>query len=449
MKTAVGLTLLSRALALTNEKLEVVGQKPLLHACPSDSILQKGECQDATFGSSHDIISDVAFRSNISQFQQTLEESRKKASQVKDFPWTFWPECFSNENTTDPYCVFTDQSFASGRGIFIITTKDLAYDMLEHDAWRRPETLSRVNKYDSPPFVTHEFPGKGRGLVANKTLHRGDQIFASTPILITDSGAYDLSEAERLALLYRGVDTLPPASQKVFWELLGHFNDDPVDDRINTNNFDVSIDEEAQAAVFPEIAMLNHDCRPNAAYAFDERTMTHYVHAVRDIMPGEEITITYIDNEMERARRVKKLKRNWGFDCSCSTCTAHPSLVSESDTRLGEIAALSTILDDWTIDSEATPEAAELLISLYEQERLHANLATAYKHAAEAYSSFGKKWEAMRYARLSAEMSMLDKGFGDSDVKEMREMSLRPELSWSWKKRVGMGGKSCGCGHGH
>ena len=229
---------------------------------------------------------------------------------------------------------------------------------------------------------------------------------------------------------------------------MGHFDDDPVDDRINTNNFEVTIDGVSQSALFPEIAMMNHDCRPNAAYAWDENTLTHYVHAIRTIQPGEEITITYIDNEKDRARRVQRLQRNWGFVCGCSSCTAHPALVQESDSRLYQITDLVRILDDWTAESGATPEVAELLVSLYMQERLDASLATAYKHAAEVYSSFGKKYEAMGYARLSAEMSMLDKGFTDGDVKEMRKMSVDPEMTWSWKKRVGsMGG--CTCGHGH
>jgi hypothetical protein len=446
MRSAIGLSLLTGAWASTN-KIEVIPQQPLINdACPLDSVLHNGECQPSAKEPSSTM--NVAFLSNISQHSQTLDESRASADAIKDFPWTFWPECFSSENGTEPYCVFSDQNFASGRGIFIATTKPFAYAMLEKDAFRRPEVLSRMNKYENPPFIEHEFPGKGRGLVANKTLHRGDHIFASTPLLITDPDIYHLSTSERLSLLYRGVDSLPPASQTSFWKLMGHFDDDPIDDRINTNNFEVTIDGVSQSALFPEIAMLNHDCRPNAAYFWDESTMSHYVHAIRDIMPGEEITITYVDNEQERAKRVRKLERNWGFQCGCSSCTAHPQMVHESDTRLHQIHALSKILDDWTATSGATPEVAELLISLYQQERLDASLATAYKHAAEVYSSFGRKYEAIRYARLSTEMSILDKGFADGDVREMRKMSSKPEMSWSWNKRVGLKG-GCGCGKSH
>lgn len=450
MRSALQLSLLGGALAFTNDKVEHLHQQTTLQdACPSDSTLVDGACQLAVYDLFEADASIPAIRANLSHTTHTLYESRKAATQDPDFPWTFWPECFSNEKTEEPYCVFSDQSFASGRGISILTTQTFAYAMREKPAFTNPNVLTDVNKFDNPPFVQHEFPGKGRGLVANKTLHRGEKIFSSTPILITDSDAFQLDESERLALLYRGVDTLPLATQALFWALMGHFDIDPVDDRIGTNNFDSVIDGIAQQVLFPEIAMMNHDCRPNAAYFWDEELLTHYVHAIRDIYPGEEITITYIDNEKDRETRMRRLEKNWGFKCSCAACTAHAHLAAESDNRLYQITGVAKTLDDWTSTSPATPEVAELLISLYQQERLDASLATAYKYAAETYSSFGKKWEAVKYARLSVEMGMLDKGFRHGDVTEMRKMSEEPEMTWSWNKRSGSRGKGCGCAHSH
>jgi hypothetical protein len=446
MRTSISLTLLGSAYALSEQKVEnIAQQQPLLpEACPSDSILQNGECQPSTFASS-----SPTYKSN-STTTLSFAESRASAETVADFPWTYWPECYSNENTTEPVCVFTSQEFAGGRGVFIVSTASLAYKILQKPAFSNPDALSRINNHANPPFTTHEFPGKGRGLIANKTLNRGDQIFASTPLLITNPASYQLTETERLRLAHRGVDSLPKDSQTLFWALLDHFKGDPVDDRINTNAFEIVVDGVDQYAVLPEIAMMNHDCRPNAAYFWDEETLSHYVHATQTIYPGEEITITYINNEKSRAKRMANLKRNWGFDCSCSSCSAHPVFTAESDDRIASMASIATLLDDWTADSTATPEMAETLISLYEQERLFASLGTAYKHAAEVYSSFGDKWNAAKYARLSTEHGMLDKGFMDEDVRQMKAMSKDPEKSWSWKKRVGhkrFAGE--GCGHKH
>lgn len=443
MKCVAALSLLGSALVLA-DKIDQIPQKPLLaDACPSNSILHNGECQPSSFGASSE---NVSFRGNGTL---SLDESRASAKKIADFPWTFWPECYSNENQTEPVCVFSDQSFAGGRGIYIVTTAPLAYQMLKKPAFTDPAALDRINRHANPPFETREFPGKGRGLVANKTLNRGDQIFASTPLVITNPLSYNLVEPERLRLAYRGVESLPPASEKLFWALLDHFKGDPVDDRINTNAFEIEIDGVGQYAVLPEIAMLNHDCRPNAAYFWDEDTLSHYVHATQTIHPGEEITITYINNERARAKRVANLKTNWGFDCSCSSCSAHPVYVAESDDRIQQMNDIARELDDWTSDSLATPEMAETLVSLYEQERLWASMGTPYKHAAEAYSSFGDRHNAIRYARLAAEYGLLDKGFRDRDVKDMKAMAKDPEMTWSWKKRVGHKRFEGGCRHAH
>lgn len=43
------------------------------------------------------------------------------------------------------------------------------------------------------------------------------------------------------------------------------------------------------------VARMNHDCRPNADYWFDKDTLVQHVFATRTIVPGEEISVTYIE----------------------------------------------------------------------------------------------------------------------------------------------------------
>ena len=43
--------------------------------------------------------------------------------------------------------------------------------------------------------------------------------------------------------------------------------------------------------------------------------------ALEDIQAGDEITITYIDNEGSLAGRSEEL-RDYGFICQCDKCTA-------------------------------------------------------------------------------------------------------------------------------
>ncbi|KAL6154239.1 hypothetical protein ACJQWK_01835 [Exserohilum turcicum] len=457
MKSAVGISLLGGVvLASSSSNIKFVAQQPLLqNACPSNSLIHDTNCQPSTQDAWNIPLPNLAPNStHISPLIHSLQESRKRAQQTKNFPWTYWPECFSLDDENEPFCVFTDTAFAYGRGISIITTQSLAYGMRDKIAFTQPHLFTHLNNYNSPPYYQHEFPNKGRGLIANTTLQRGDLIFSSTPILVTDPDMDDLPEPERLALLYRSIATLPPATQSLFWGLQSDTpttepGSDALDTRVTTNNFAVEIDDVAQSIVMPEIAMMNHDCRPNAAYFFDQNTMAQYVHAIRPINPGEEITITYIDNEKPRARRMAKLHLNWGFTCSCSACSVNIAQAADSDARIAQIGQLEKVLDDWTDASGASVSMAELLVSLYQQERLWAGLATAYQYAAETHASFGRKWDAVKYARLSLEYSLLDKGWADPDVAAMKKMAEEPEQTWAWKKRMGLGHAHHHHGHGH
>ena len=169
--------------------------------------------------------------------------------------WTYPPKCMSSGNLTEPVCLYSSHSFGNGRGISIFTTPEQASTILGLPAFSNPQALSDVNVHRTPPFEERELPGRGRGLIANTTLHRGDRIFAHTPILILDAAAYEHSEEERMELNRDAVRNLPSEAEKMFWELHGHFGTDAVDDRINTNAFDVEIEEESFYAVMPEIAV--------------------------------------------------------------------------------------------------------------------------------------------------------------------------------------------------
>ncbi|KAF2009402.1 SET domain-containing protein [Aaosphaeria arxii CBS 175.79] len=413
--------------------------KPL--ACPSGSISIDGECQ---------LQSTIETELVQVNFTRTLEEASILAKETEDFKWTHWPECFENVNTTSPYCVFSSQEFASGRGIFLITNSKNAERILKKPAMAAPETLSRANLKRDLPFELREVPGKGRGLFATRVIQMGEQIFANTAIVLVDSDSGVLADEERKALIARGVDSLPEAANKDFWALLDHFDEDKgPEGRINTNAFDVTINGDSYYAVIPEVSMINHDCRPNTAYFWDQETLTHYVHATRTIFPGEELSDTYIDVEKPRKERMGRLKRSWGFDCACSTCSAERAFAAESDARISDIKEMVAKLEDWSLESEATPDMAEGLISLYIQERIHVNMATPYRLAATVYASYGNRELAMKYARLAVQHIMLEKGWRHPDLEEMMKMLKEPERTWSWGKRLGLKKSGCGCGHQH
>lgn len=168
-------------------------------------------------------------------------------------PWTSQDNC---HNSTETFCVFSSKTFAGGRGISILTTIDRVENLQQLPAFVDENALSGVNEQPSPPFEEKELPGRGRGLIANKMLHRGDKIFAHTPILMLDSEIFGELETDQwLELEHAGVNNLPPKTKKMFSALYGSPVTDPVSDRIDTNAFVLDLHGVTYYAVFPETAV--------------------------------------------------------------------------------------------------------------------------------------------------------------------------------------------------
>lgn len=87
---------------------------------------------------------------------------------------------------------------------------------------------------------------------------------------------------------------------------------------------------------FPIAALFNHSCRPNAVVMFEGALAS--IHAIEDIEPDTEITISYVDAAHSRNYRQKSLQEKYFFNCTCERCCkgdARPYL-SLIDTLLGD-----------------------------------------------------------------------------------------------------------------
>ncbi|KAG6027952.1 hypothetical protein E4U41_000812 [Claviceps citrina] len=377
------------------------------------------------------------------QLQQSLEEHIALAdpSTTPDTPFslqTFLSSSSSNAShgPSHGFHVYTSPDFAGGRGISIITTEERI------KPFRRVTLAPGVNSRPSsspPPFEKRDIPGKGRGLVATSMIRRGDRVFAHTPLILVDAEMFLEAELDWIALEEEAVNGLPARSQGLFWELYGRPVQHPVAGRVDANSFNLVVDDSETTfyGVFPETSRLNHDCRPNLAYYFDNNTLTHYVHAITDIPPGAEISITYIDSSRPREARMAQLRSTWGFNCSCSQCSLPPELARVSDRRLDQIHDLMVRVSSGIV---ASPAAADRLVSLFHQERLHAPVAEAYSIAALSACFEGRYTETLHWATLALEATLLDSGPQSPNVGDLAQMADRPDEHDCWlgsfKKKV-------------
>jgi hypothetical protein len=161
--------------------------------------------------------------------------------------------------------------------------------------------------------------------------------------------------------------------------------------------------------------------------------LVHHTHAIKDILPGDELTINYVDPYRARTVRQDRTVRSWGFKCTCPQCSLSDYDAGLSDQRLVELWRIENILEDFQSEN-STPEMVERMLHLYEEEHLDAEAARAHMLAAVNYNLFGNEEKAVEHAMIAVETGELRYGIHAGDVKSMRELMKDHKGHWSWNK---------------
>ncbi|XP_049335007.1 N-lysine methyltransferase SMYD2-B isoform X5 [Astyanax mexicanus] len=90
--------------------------------------------------------------------------------------------------------------------------------------------------------------------------------------------------------------------------------------QVNCNGFTVEDEELSHlgSAVFPDVALMNHSCCPNAIVTY--RGTLAEVRAVQDVSAGDEILTSYIDLLYPTEDRIERLRDSYYFSCDCREC---------------------------------------------------------------------------------------------------------------------------------
>ena len=146
------------------------------------------------------------------------------------------------------------------------------------------------------------------------------------------------------------------------------------------NNFALG-DEDETRACFLDISRVNHSCVPNAQGNFNLAINMLTVHAVREIASDEEITISYLDDQLASRRvRQARLQESHNFLCACAICTSG-SVALESEHRriklqrqlrayaeaeegpdavAAEVAMMKTLIEAYKVEGLAGRELATM-----------------------------------------------------------------------------------------
>lgn len=340
------------------------------------------------------------------------------------------------------YCLYAHRGFGQGRGIVVITDpaslEIIKRREADFDALYANEE-ARTSSYD-----VQEVQGKGLGVIAKKSLVRGDVLMTHAPVLLAHRGFVERTPKPEKDALFDFVPTLlPAATRRLFMRQVGKAgakagsasNTHEISDILTTNSFQMDIGgaDGHHYGNFPEVSRFNHDCRPNAVFHVGQ-DLVHRTTVVRPLKPGEELTISYLDQMSPRAARQQRARGAWGFECSCSLCGASEEVVEESDGRISEIQWHEAALSD--IKSKVTLDMVERYVSLLKKERLESKMFGPYTTAALNCNLLGKDKMAVEYAKLAIEAGMMENGPGASDVEAMRVLAADPKAHFTWRGRV-------------
>ena len=191
-----------------------------------------------------------------------------------------------------------------------------------------------------------EIVGKGRGLVAAKDIKMGELIFKDKPVIkfftiIEDSINYFNFEEHIMPVLEQ-LSKLPSEARRQFQELtvpdgvLGQ-EDEVILTYLKFVGNCRTCSAMDGSGLYCHLlslnyALVNHSCTPNVTLSDREPGEEYKIElrAIKDISRGEEVTVSYFNQDnisefgLNREKRREKLKKSLFFDCICSFCSENP-----------------------------------------------------------------------------------------------------------------------------
>lgn len=144
------------------------------------------------------------------------------------------------------FCVYSRSSFNHGEGITIITTEETAVTLADLPIWDTTTADSHFTSagHSDDRYHDDEIPGKGIGLVADRTIRRGELLMNRKPSFLADERI--INDVHVVETLFPGAfANLPSAHQKAYLNLSTHIPVDTPTDQIRgvmlSNSFNIQL----------------------------------------------------------------------------------------------------------------------------------------------------------------------------------------------------------------
>jgi hypothetical protein len=198
---------------------------------------------------------------------------------------------------------------------------------------------------DSSLYILQEVPGRGKGLIARKSIPKGTRILSERPVITIPEIPRSIEWLR--SHISQQVDSLTKDQRRSFVSMHNLYPYKSTVEQylgiIRTNALPIESGD-IGGGIFLEACRINHACDNNAQKNWNKNIERHTVQALRDIPEGEEITIYYMGADASREVRQQRLQDKFSFLCSCRMCSLSTAESQEIDRRLVRIDLLDEII---------------------------------------------------------------------------------------------------------
>ncbi|KAK1749818.1 SET domain-containing protein 5 [Echria macrotheca] len=273
-------------------------------------------------------------------------------------------------------------------------------------------------------------PGKGQGMVATSKIPRGTRILSEAPA-ITTPGGLEHQIGRFQTIISRQLDKLDDQTRHRFYALHNNYEGvfPPIAGIFKTNALPLG-HKASEGGIFLEASRINHSCKNNAENTWNKTLGKLTIHAVRDIQPGEEITISYVDAFKSYDERQHHLQTGFGFSCDCERCSASPAERRHSDQRLRRLATLEKEVGDG-VGIVATPlsclwKTREMLRLLREEVMTESCFPRVYFDAFQVAIANGDQARARVFAERCYASRVVVEGDDNEDSRWVKSLVEKP-----------------------
>lgn len=273
-------------------------------------------------------------------------------------------------------------------------------------------------------FTLMSIARKGQGLVAAQKISKGSRILSEKPIIVVPQGGHSMDNMSRL--IARKLQEVSKSNQRAYFALHNNFPDlDPFLGIAKTNVLPLGTDA-TEGGLFLKASRINHACLPNCQHTWNANINEETIHVVRDVLKGEELTISYSDSSPSEIRR-EQLLHKFGFECTCTLCSLPRMERLRSDNRLMEIQQLDKVLGEGgelMLHPQQHLQRVYSVVRLLEAEQvLDARLPRAYYDAFQIVIAHGDQARAKVFAERAYAARLCCEGTDSPTTARMKLLS--------------------------